>query len=454
MNQKWIPSGQLIPFSFLAAILAGTILLWLPISTATGEHTGVVTALFTATTSVCVTGLVVVDTFSHWSLFGQFVILALIQIGGLGVVAVGSMFMLVGGKKFFLRMRMILGDSLNVDNKQGILLFLIRMFRGVFIVEAVGTLLFAIKLVPMMGVGKGLWASLFQSVSAFCNAGMDVVGPDSMISLRSSYLLMFTTMVLIILGGLGFVVWFDLMDGINAGIRARFSPGKIFSRLPEHSKLVIFLTIFFITAGAVWIFAAEYNNPDTLGPMGLADKIVNSLFQSVTFRTAGFASVPQEKLTEISCMAGYVLMFIGGSPVGTAGGIKTITAFLFVMNAYSYINGKKENVVFRRRVPEEMMRKSAAIVLFSAAAVFFMTMLLLSRGGIVFTDALYEVVSALGTVGLSRALTPNLDTAGRLIITVSMYLGRIGPISMAVFFAKGSGAENALKHADGKFYVG
>lgn len=454
LNHKWITSGKLIPFSFLAAIAAGTLLLMLPVSSAAGQRTGIETALFTATTSICVTGLVVVDTYAHWSFFGQLVILILIQIGGLGVVAVGSMIMLVRRKKFFLWARMLLGDSLNVDKRRGILRFLIRMFRGVFIVEAVGTLLCAIKFVPMLGVGKGLWASLFQSVSAFCNAGMDIVGPHSMIDLRSSYLLMGTTMILIVLGGLGFVVWFDLIDGFVSGIKNKLLSGKVFSRLPEHSKLVVIITLFLILSGAVCIFAAEYNNPDTLGQMGLFDKILNSLFQSVTFRTAGFASIPQEKLTDISCMAGYILMFIGGSPVGTAGGIKTITAFLFVMNAWSYINGKKENVIFHRRVPEDMMRKSAAIVFFSALTVFVMTMLLISRGGISFVDALYEVISALGTVGLSRDLTPKLDVWGRLIIIVSMYLGRIGPISMALFFAKNSGAENSLKHADGKFYVG
>ena len=214
------------------------------------------------------------------------------------------------------------------------------------------------------------------------------------------------------------------------------------------------MTLGLILSGAVCIFAAEYNNPDTLGQMSLGQKVMNSLFQSVTFRTAGFASIPQDKLTEISCMTGYVLMFIGGSPVGTAGGIKTMTAFLFFINAVSYINGKTENVVFHKRVPEELMRKSAAIVFFSVLAVFVMNMLLMSRGGISHTDALYEVISALGTVGLSRGLTPNLDSVGKVIIIISMYLGRIGPISMAIFLAKGNSAENSLTHANGKFYVG
>lgn len=443
-----------IPISFFVTIIVGTLLLMLPISSMSGEKTDFVTALFTATTSVCVTGLIVVDTYAHWSLFGQIIILILIQVGGLGVVAVGSMIMLIRRKKFHLGDRKLLGDSLNVDKNRGLLHFLTRIFKGVFIVEGIGALLIAVKFVPLLGIGKGLWASLFQSVSAFCNAGLDIVGPNSMMDLNDSWLLMCVTMILIILGGLGFVVWFDLMDGIKKGIKDHLSPATVFRHLPEHSKLVLFSTAGLIIFGTICIFAAERNNPDTLGSMDVPSALLNSVFQSVTFRTAGFASIRQENLTELSCVVGFLLMFIGGSPVGTAGGIKTVTAFLFFMNALSYIKGRKENVIFHHRVPEEMTRKASAIVFVSLATVFVMTMLLMSRGGIVFTDALYEVVSALATVGLSRGLTPSLDTAGRLIIIASMYLGRIGPISMAIFFTRGSGTSNMIKHADGKFYVG
>ncbi len=443
-----------IPLSFLLVIILGSLLLMLPFASASGQSTDALTALFTATTSVCVTGLVVVDTYAHWSLFGQFVILVLVQIGGLGVVAVGSIIMLITRRKFFLSTRMLLDDSLNLDRKRGLLNFLKRMFKGVFIVEVCGALLCSIKFIPMLGLVKGAWASIFQSVSAFCNAGMDVVGADSMISLRDSGILMWTTMLLIIMGGIGFIVWFDVIDGIKNGIRYRFSPRQFFMHLPEHTKIVLIMTLVLIAFGSACIFAAEYNNPDTLGNMSLGDKVVNSIFQSVTFRTAGFASIPQDKISEISCMAGYVLMFIGGSPTGTAGGIKTMTAFLFFINAFSYINGKKENVVFSKRVPEDQMKKSSAIVFFSLMTVFVMDLLLMSTGNIAHTDALYEVISALGTVGLSRGLTPNLNSIGRIIIILSMYLGRIGPISMAIFFARGGGAANSLTHANGKFYVG
>ena len=445
---------RLIPLSFLVAIMLGTIFLMLPFSTAEGETTGILTALFTATTSVCVTGLVVVDTYAHWSFFGQFVILFLIQIGGLGVVAVGAMFMLMGKKKFTLGDRKLLGGALNVERNRGLLLFLVRIFKGTFFVEGIGALLYATVFVPRYGVLKGLWAACFQSISAFCNAGMDVIGPNSMMEFSDSPFLLNLTMLLIILGGIGFVVWFDVIDGIRKGIRYRLGPVTTVRRFPEHAKLVLFVTAILIVVGTVGIMAAEFNNPGTIGNMSLRDKLGNSLFQSVSFRTAGFASVPQEKLTEISCVIGYLLMFIGGSPIGTAGGVKTITAFLVFMNAYSYINGRRETVIFHRSVSTEMMRKAAAIVTVSAVVLLTMTVILMAVENLKLTDACYEITSALGTVGLSRAITPKLGAFGRMVVIVSMYLGRIGPISMACFFAGDVTSQNKIRHSKGLFYVG
>lgn len=454
MKKFRIQPVQLIPLSFLVTIIIGTLFLMLPISTADGESTGVLTAIFTATTSVCVTGLVVVDTFSHWSFFGQFIIMILAQIGGLGVVSVASMIMIMGKKKFTFGEHKLLGDSLNVEKNKELLSFLKRIFTGVFIVEGIGTCLYAVKFIPLLGLYRGIWASVFHSVSAFCNAGMDVVGPNSMIDFQSSGYLMCLTMILIILGGIGFVVWFDVIDGIKEGIRKHFSPLKILKRFPVHTKLVLLMTVSLIILGTVVIFLAEYDNPLTLGNMSLGNKILNSLFQSVTFRTAGFASVPQDGLTDISCLIGYILMFIGGSPVGTAGGIKTVTVFLVIMNAVSYIRGKKENVIFHQRVSEELMRKAAAVTCVSIFAVCLMTILLMFSQSIPLNDALYEVISALGTVGLSKGLTPTLNMESRIIIIIAMYLGRIGPISMAIFFTKEDNTKNKIKHSEGTFFVG
>ena len=454
MSRIRISSKYLIPLSFFLTIIIGAILLMLPAASATGEATGPLTALFTSTTSVCVTGLVVVDTYAHWSLFGQFIILILVQIGGLGVVAVGSMIMLVGKRKFNLGSRTLLNDALNVEKNRGLLSFLTRIYKGTFIVEGIGAVLYAIDFVPRLGFSKGIWSAVFQSVSAFCNAGMDVVGPNSMIDFHYNGLLMTVTMVLIILGGLGFVVWFDLIDSIKNAIKNRLSFYKMLKRLTIHSKVVLLMTGFLLVLGTIGIFISEYSNPDTIGEMSLAGKLSNSLFQSVTFRTAGFASVPQDMLTESSCFIGYILMFIGGSPIGTAGGIKTVTFFLVMMNVTSYIKGRNENLVFNKSVSTELMRKAAAIVFVSMITVFIMTFALMGLEGVNLTDALYEIVSALATVGLSRGLTPLLGRAGRIIIIISMYLGRIGPISMALFFIKGNGMDNRVRHSEGKFYVG
>lgn len=443
-----------IPLSFLGLILIGTLFLMTPYSSATGEVTDFVTALFTSTTSVCVTGLVVVDTFSHWSDFGQLIIMLLIQIGGLGVVTVGALVMFLGKVKFTLGNRVLLEDSLNVERKRELRSFLLTVIRGVFIIEGIGAGLYMIEFIPMLGTGKGIQAAIFQSVSAFCNAGMDIVGPNSMMDFNDNPLLMWVTMALIVLGGIGFVVWVDIWDVVKEGIKKKFGIKTIFRRFSEHTKIVVIITFALIAMGTFIVMLAEYNNPKTLGNMDFGDKLLNSMFQSITFRTAGFASISQSDLSDITILCGCVLMFIGGSPVGTAGGVKTVTAFLFLMNAVSYVIGRKEVTIFKRRVTGERMRKASAIVFINLLIAMIMTLLLMSGDGIDLSAGLYEVFSALGTVGLSKGLTPNLDDFGRIVITLTMYLGRVGPISMAIFFAPGNDTSNKIKHSEGNFYVG
>ena len=454
--KKWsLSSEHLIPLSFLGAIILGTILLMLPFSAASGQETDFITALFTATTSVCVTGLVVVDTYSHWSVFGQAVILVLAQIGGLGIITFFSMLLLVTRRKFSMGQRMMLKDALNLNTRSGILGKLVRIMLGTFTVELIGAVLYSFSLVPLLGVKKGIWASVFNSVSAFCNAGMDIIGPTSMGQFSSQPGMLLTTMLLIVMGGLGYVVWFDVSSGVRDGVKKKFTPVQIWKRFSEHTKLVLSLTFFLILFGAVAIFIFEYDNPGTIGNMSLPDKIINSFFESVTLRTAGFASFPQRRMTETSCIVSYLLMFIGGSPIGTAGGVKTVTFFLATMNIITYINQDKKNLVFHRRVDDDLMRKATVIVAVSSFTVVVMTLALMATNrGLGITNALFEVVSASATVGLTRDLTPSLNLAGRIIIIISMYLGRIGPISMAIFFAKPKKSNNTSKYADGEFYVG
>ena len=447
-------SAQLIPLSFLGVIILGTILLMLPCAKAGEGSADLTTAFFTSTTSICVTGLVVVDTFAYWTLFGKIVILCLIQIGGFGVIAITSIVVMMLGKKHTLSNALLLQDTYNMNSISDVWHFLLVVFKGTFLVEMLGAALYMVKFIPRFGILRGIWQSIFTSVSAFCNAGIDIMGPDSLVGYQKSPYILFVTMFLIVMGGLGFVVWLDMYRTLRKGIRWKYSIRTMIKHLSVHSKLVLSLTLAFILLGAIAVFCLEYNNQDTLGPLSVGDKVTNSLFQSVTFRTAGFSTVPQGALRESTGLVGCILMFIGGSPVGTAGGVKTVTFFVVMMNAFSFVKKRKENVIFGRKVTSEMIHKASAIVLISFAVTVLLLLMLMIVDTMEFMSGAYETFSATATVGLSRNLTPNLNTAGRWVIIIAMYLGRIGPISMGLFFNYNSQEKNKVSYADGNFYIG
>lgn len=444
---------RIIPLSFVAMILLGTLLLMLPFSTAAGEHTDLLTAAFTATTSVCVTGLVVVDTYAHWSLFGKIVILILIQLGGLGIITVVSALMLILKKHISLRSRILIHDSFNLTSTRGLLRFLMRVMRATILVEGLGALGYMTAFVPKYGWVRGIAQSIFTAISAFCNAGIDVMGPDSLISWQTQPVVLMTTMLLIVLGGLGYIVWFDLAQGFLTGRQRKKDPSVPVWRMGEHTKVVLVFTLALIVSGALWVLFCEWSNPRTIGRLGAGDKMMNAVFQSITFRTAGFAAVPQKALTQGSVLLGCVLMFIGGSPVGTAGGVKTLVFLIVLANAASFIQDNDETVLARRQVSKDLIRKANAIVTVSFMVILTMLMLLSLTEHAPLEDLVYEVVSAVCTVGLSRNLTPLLSPAGRILIMICMYLGRIGPISMALFFGgKDTGKKTSC--VQGKFVVG
>ncbi len=316
MKKIRLTSAHLIPLSFLAAILIGTVVLALPISSAAGNWTPFTDALFTATTSVCVTGLVVKDTYQYWSHFGQVVILVLIQVGGIGVITAVSTMMMLARKRFSLSERLMLRDAMNLENLNDLLGFLLKVIRGTLVVEMIGALLYMIAFIPGFGMAKGIWVSVFTAISAFCNAGIDVLGPDSLAPYQNNALVLIVTMALIIMGGLGYVVWQDIDSKVSFGRKRGLKPAQVIRRFSEHTKLVLTLTGILIAAGTVFIFAAEFGNPETLGTMPLPQKILNSLFESVTFRTAGFATFSQAGLRDVSCLAAYLLMFIGSGDPG------------------------------------------------------------------------------------------------------------------------------------------
>lgn len=423
-----ISTSQFILLGFMAVILLGSLMLSLPVSSATGESVPYIDALFTATTSTCVTGLVTVPTATTWSLFGQIVILILIQIGGLGVVTVISGIMIMVHKKIGIGDRLLIQDAFNLNTLNGLVSFVKKVLAGTLIVEAVGALFYMIVFVPDFGA-RGIWISIFNSVSAFCNAGMDIFATDSLCSYATNPIINIVTCLLIILGGLGYIVWWDIIriSGYRkTGIKSRVS------RLTLSSKIAIIATLVFLVAGALLIFICEYNNPETIGSFSLFDKIQASFFQSVTCRTAGFMTIPQENFTNSSVVVSVFLMLVGGSPVGTAGGIKTVTVVVLFLTAFSVIKGDSHVSVLGRRISEQTIRKSVAVTAVAIIVLITSTVLLsLVTPDASLTDIVYETASATATVGLSRNLTSFLNVYGKIIIIFTMYFGRIGPISLA-----------------------
>jgi trk system potassium uptake protein TrkH len=441
---------QIIMLSFLLVILIGSILLALPISARGGAAVPYIDALFTATTATCVTGLVTLTTVSTWSAFGQVVILLLIQLGGLGIITVIAGFMVALNRKMGLRDSLLLSDAFNLNTLSGLSKFVKSVILGTLIIEGAGALLYMTVFIPEFGA-RGIWISVFTAVSAFCNAGIDIIAENSLCSYATSVTVNGVTSALIILGGLGFIVWWDVLRVIKDFKAQRF---KCFCRLTLHSKIVLASTAILILGGALAIFALEYKNPATIGELSLFDKLQVSFFQSVTTRTAGFASIPQESLTTASAVVCMLMMFIGASPVGTGGGIKTVTVAALLTTAYSAIRNKNEVSLFNRALSKQATRKAVAVTSMSFAIAFISTVLLAATSSFSLTDILYETISATATVGLTRGITPLLNLAGKLIITLTMYLGRIGPITLAFLFSSKNENTNNIKNPTEEISVG
>lgn len=446
--KKKLSTTQLILLSFIAVILPGAVILSLPVSSASGKATPFIDALFTATTSTCVTGLVTVTTASHWSAFGHAVILILIQAGGLGVITVTSLFMVFLYKKMGLSERLLIQDAFNLNTLLGIMQFVKKVIYGTFIVEGIGALLYMTVFIPEFGL-KGIWISVFNSVSAFCNAGIDIIGENSLAGFITNPLVNFVTISLIILGGIGYIVWWDII-GVLKNFKKRGL--RCFDALSLHSKIALRTTLILILGGAAFFFIFEYNN--TMQELSLTGKIQASLFQSVTTRTAGFYTIPQEELTTASSFITILLMFIGGSPAGTAGGVKTVTAALIFASAVASVKGRNQVVIADRTINEQAVRRAVAVILVSFATVFISSLLLSLFCRAETMDILFETFSAVATVGLSRNFTPELSKAGKLIIIISMYLGRVGPLTLALALNKKHETKNIITNPTEDISVG
>lgn len=436
--------SQILVIGFAAIILSGAILLNLPMASKDGNSVGFINALFTATSAVCVTGLVVVDTATHWTPFGQVIIIALIQIGGLGFMTMSTLLSLLVGRRITLRERIMMQEALNLDELEGLVRLTKSIIIATFTIEAAGAVIYSTVFVPEFGMKKGMIMGLFHSVSAFCNAGFDLIGGFKSFSpYVNNAVINFTTMLLIIIGGLGFTVWMDIYNN------------RSFGRLSLHSKVVLSVTGFLITVGALFLFMIEYNNPATMGGLPLSGKILSSLFHSVSPRTAGFNTIDNAAFTSSSKFLTIILMFIGGSPCSTAGGIKTTTAGILFLTVVSVITGREDAEVFEKRISKTIVYRALAVTAAGLFIVTGVTMILSIAENADFLTLMYESASAFGTVGLSLNYSPNLSLIGKLIVSATMFSGRVGPLTLVVALAqRASRHKSNLKYPEDKILVG
>mgnify|MGYP002713545402 CR=1 FL=1 len=411
----------ILTMGFLILITIGGLILSTPFVTKSGQSTNMVDAFFVAASAACVTGLTPVNTAEHWNTFGQVIILFLIQIGGLGVMSLASLVPLILNKKIGLKSRLILKEQLNTENMAGVLKLFKYVLFFTLAVEGLGALFLAIRFVPSYGFGKGIWYAIFHSISAFCNAGFDIMG-DSIYPLRHDYLVNITLMALIAIGGLGFMVTSEIYNK------------RELKHLSTHSKLVLITNICLILVGGLGFFILETIKNGMIANETLGHGLLISFFQSVSARTAGFYSLDLGQIKDSTAILLMNLMFIGGSPGSTAGGLKTTTFVVLLLALSSVVKSQKEPVVFKRSISNETIKKALAIVMVSmflhVAVVFVLSIL----NNFDFIEVLFETVSALGTVGTTMGITDKLTSISKVIIAFCMYLGRIGPMTMALSF--------------------
>lgn len=442
--------ARIITCSFLLVILTGAFLLTLPISSKAGEFTPFVDALFTATSATCVTGLVIYDTYTHWSIFGQMVLICLIQIGGLGLVTFAAFFNLLAGRKMGIRSMQLFKESINSESVANVH----RMVQMVILysvsIEAIGAIIISTQTVPKYG-GYGLFMAVFLAISAFCNAGFDLCGMEgefiSLCGYSGNYVMLITISLLIIAGGLGFIVWNNLIE---------FRRSK---RLLLHTRVVLVMTALLIGFGTLGFLIYEWNNPATMGGLSPGEKILAAYFQSVSARTAGFNSIPLNSLHDVSKSLSIFLMFIGAAPGSTGGGIKVTTMAVILMTVLSMAKGREEATIANRRLSPQTVYKSMTILVCGVFLVCVTTGVLLSTSpveasGMSMLDAVYESTSAFSTTGLSVGPTSVASTASKLMLSLTMYLGRVGPISFMLAVATPNPLGRREIIPEGKIMVG
>ena len=449
INLLSIAPAKLIVLSFLALILVGSLLLTLPISSRSGNWTPYVDALFTATSASCITGLVIYDTFKYWSMFGQLVILVLIQVGALGIVTLATYFSILLGKRVGLKGMILAQESINLFRFDEALKLIKKIVSATLIIELTGAILLSINFVPMYG-SIGFYLGIFHSISAFSNSGFDIMSSVengnfvSMTTMNDNPLVLYTISSLLVIGGLGFTVWRDLYE---------YRKNK---RLLFHTKLVLVISATLLIIGALFTFSNEFSNPKTLGVLSLPEKINASIFHSAAARTAGFYSLPVSEMHEITKVFSIFLMFIGAAPGSTGGGIKVTTIGVLFFAIIAQVRGSQEVILFKKKVHQNIINKALAITGLSAIIIgTIVTIMLAIEPDFKFMDVLFEATSAFGTAGLSLDLTPMLSTGSKILILIAMFLGRVGPLSFAVALTiKATHRSSDIVYPEAKIIVG
>ncbi len=438
-------ANRMLALGFIALILLGTLLLCLPFASRSGRSAGLIPAMFTAASATCVTGLSLFDTWTQWSGFGQAVILCLIEIGGLGFMAVASILVFILRGRFGMRDAMVISQAMGEENMSRIRHMQGFMLIGCILTELFGALVLTLRFLPVYGFEKALHLGVFHSVSAFCNAGFDIFGfiepGQSLITFYSDPLVLLTLSFLIVFGGLGFLVWEELW-------RVRS-----FRRLSVYTRLVLISTLALLLTGTVFFAVCEWNNPATLGKMNTGEKLLGAFFQSVTLRTAGFSGIDQAGLTEAGKAFSVFLMLIGGSSGSTAGGLKTVTFLVILLFLWSRMRGRSSIVIYKRTIPAQAVFNALTIFGIMIGIVFVGTVFLACDSGLTLTEAMFESVSAIATVGLSLNVSPRLHTLSRLLIILFMYFGRVGVLTISLGFLKEKN-EPRFRYADTTILIG
>lgn len=437
---------RIIALVFAAIILFGTILLTLPAASRSGISCGLRPALFTATSATCVTGLVLYDTWSQWSWFGQIVIISLIEIGGLGFMSAAAAALFLFRKKVGLRQRMVMAQALSLTDMESVVRIQKVVLFGSLSMEAIGAAILTIHFLPAYGFPTALKWGVFHSVSAFCNAGFDIFGclepGSSLILFQSDPVVILTLSALVVIGGLGFLVWSEI-----AGERS-------FRRFSVYTKLVLITTAVLLLGGMACFCVLEWNNPDTFGGMPVWEKLLNGFFQSVTVRTAGFAAVDQGLLTEASKAICMVLMMIGGSSGSTAGGVKTVTIVVLFLFLWTRARGRETVTVFKRSIPNKSVMDAMTICAIVVSLAMLGGIIICATSPVSFVDAVYESVSALATVGLTAGATSLLSVPAQILIIIYMYFGRVGVLTISLGFLMGNQAEERFRYAQTNLLIG